>query len=139
MLRGEPIVTLNCDMMAGELYRAIYPGTVTRGYHYPPIQQPYFNTVALTGAVPDGVLIEMIDHAYDVVVGKLPKKFQKELRGASDETGEGLRLEIGFTNRDYLIGWLLGFGGGVKVLEPSAIADDIEAAAEKILSRYKET
>jgi len=55
------------------------------------------------------------------------------------ETEEGLRLEIGFTNRDYLIGWLLGFGGNVKVLEPSDVAGDIKAAAEKILSRYKQT
>ena len=79
MLRGEQKVTLNCDMMAGELYRAIYPGTVTRGYHCPPIQQPYFNTISLDGIVPDDVLIEMIDHAYKVVVAKLPKHVQKEL------------------------------------------------------------
>jgi hypothetical protein len=46
ILRGEPKVTLNCDMaartlcvllahaawMTGELYRAVYPGTVTRGW-----------------------------------------------------------------------------------------------------------
>lgn len=35
-LCGEPKVTLNCDMMTGELYRAIYPGAVTRGWHCPP-------------------------------------------------------------------------------------------------------
>ena len=70
MLRGEPKGTLNCDRMTGELYRAIYPGTVTRGYHCPPIQQPYFNTVNLDGTVPDDMLIEMIDHAYKVVVEK---------------------------------------------------------------------
>ena len=52
------------------------------------------------------------------------------------ESDDGLRLEIGFTNRDYLISWLLGFGDKVKVLEPSDIADDIRAAAEKIVSRY---
>ena len=78
-------MTLNCDMMTGELYRAVYPGMVTRGYHCPPVQQPYFNTVALTGSVPDSELIGMIDHAYHVVVGKLPKKYQKELRDATDE------------------------------------------------------
>jgi len=83
ILHGEPKVTLNCDMMTGELYRAIYPETVKRGYHCPPIQQPYFNTVALDGTVPDDVLIDMIDHAYKIVVGRLPKKFQKEL-GWSD-------------------------------------------------------
>jgi len=86
ILRGEPKVTLNCDMMTGELYRAIYPGTVTRGWHCPPIQQPYFNTVTLDGTVPDDILIEMIDHAYSVVVGKLPKKYQRELEDAANET-----------------------------------------------------
>ena len=79
MLQGEPKVTLNCDMMTGDLYRSIYPGKVLRGYHCPPVQQPYFNTVALDGSVPDDVLIDMIEHAYKVVVGKLPKKFQMEL------------------------------------------------------------
>jgi predicted DNA-binding transcriptional regulator YafY len=53
------------------------------------------------------------------------------------ETEDGLRIEIGFTNRSFLIGWLLGFGGKVKVLEPDYIVEDIKAAAENILSRYR--
>ena len=53
------------------------------------------------------------------------------------ETDDGLRFEIGFTNKDYIIEWLLGFGGAVKVLEPEYIADGITAAAEKIISNYK--
>jgi len=79
MHRGAPKVTLNCDRMTGEMYRAVYPGSVTRGYHCPPVQQPYFNTVALDGTVPDDVLIAMIDHAYSAVVRKLPNKYQSEL------------------------------------------------------------
>ncbi|MCL2079474.1 MAG: YafY family transcriptional regulator [Oscillospiraceae bacterium] len=53
------------------------------------------------------------------------------------ETDEGLRFECGFTNRDFLVGWLLGFGGKVKVLEPKTIAEDLTAAAEKILSKHE--
>ena len=53
------------------------------------------------------------------------------------ETDEGLLFELGFTNRDFLIGWLLGFGDKVKVLEPGDIVEDIKTAAENILSRYK--
>ena len=53
------------------------------------------------------------------------------------ETSEGLLFRFGFTNRDYLINWLLGFGCKVKVLEPLDIAEDIKKEAEKILSRYK--
>ena len=85
MLQGEPKVTLNCDVMTGDLYRSIYPGKVLRGYHCPPVQQPYFNTVALDGSVPDDVLIDMIDHAFKVVVGKLQKKFQKEIADGNGE------------------------------------------------------
>jgi predicted DNA-binding protein (MmcQ/YjbR family) len=83
ILRGEPVVTLSCEMMTGEFYRAVYPGSVKRGYHCPPVQQPYNNTVALDGTVPDDVLIEMIDHAYKTTVGKLPKKHQRELNDAA--------------------------------------------------------
>jgi len=83
-LKGAAKVTLNCDMMTGDFYRTVYPGAVTRGYHCPPVQQPYFNTVDLGGAVPDEELLGMIDHAYQVAVGKLPKKYQRELEAAAD-------------------------------------------------------
>ena len=53
------------------------------------------------------------------------------------ETDAGLRFEIGFTKRDYLVGWLLTFGDKVKVLEPEYIAEDIKAVAKNILLRYK--
>ena len=53
------------------------------------------------------------------------------------ETDEGLLFEFGFTNRGFLISWLLGFGDKVKVLEPSDIVEDIKNIAEKILLRYK--
>jgi predicted DNA-binding protein (MmcQ/YjbR family) len=76
---GEPKVTLNCRPDSAEIYRALYPRSVTRGWHCPPIQQPHFNTVSLDGTVPDEELIRMIDHAYNVVVKKLPKYVQKEL------------------------------------------------------------
>lgn len=52
------------------------------------------------------------------------------------ETEHGLLFEFGFTNSDFLISWLLGFGGKVKVLEPGFIADELKTAARNILSRY---
>lgn len=79
-LQGEPKVTLNCRPDSAEVYRNIYPGTVTRGWHCPPLQQPHFNTIQLDDTVPDEELMRMIDHAYDVVVKKLPKYVQKELQ-----------------------------------------------------------
>ena len=72
-------ITLNCDKMTGIVFRNKYPGTVVRGYHCPPIQQPYFNTVYLNGEVPDDEIKAMIDHAYLTVVGKLTKKVREAL------------------------------------------------------------
>ena len=53
------------------------------------------------------------------------------------ETDAGLRLEIGFTNRHYIISWLLGFGNKVKVLAPIDIAEAIQRIAQDILSLYQ--
>jgi predicted DNA-binding transcriptional regulator YafY len=53
------------------------------------------------------------------------------------ETDEGLLFELNFANRDFLVGWLLGFGDKVKVLEPYDIVNDVKTAAENILSKYK--
>jgi len=36
-----------------------------------------------------------------------------------------------------LIGWLLGFGDKVKVLEPDDVAEEIKNIAENISSKYK--
>ena len=50
------------------------------------------------------------------------------------ETADGLRLEIGFTNKDYIISWLLGFGDKVKVLEPKWMVEAIHDIARNILT-----
>ena len=50
------------------------------------------------------------------------------------ETKQGLRLEIGFSNPDFMLSWLLSFGGKVKVLEPLYIAQKIKEEAQRILS-----
>ncbi|MEN6312856.1 MAG: YafY family protein [Clostridiaceae bacterium] len=54
------------------------------------------------------------------------------------ETEDGrLRLEIGYTNRDYTISWLLGFGNKAKVIEPIDMADEIKRIVENIIQNYK--
>ena len=78
-LKGNDTVTLNCERMTGEFYRQLYPGVVVRGYHCPPVQQPYFNTFPLDGKVPDDMIAEMVEHSYQTVVGKLPKYVRKML------------------------------------------------------------
>ena len=85
VLKGIPMLTFNGDAMTGDFYRSAYPDDVKRGYHCPPVQQPYFNTVNLTGSVPDEEILRMLDGSYKYVVGKLPKKIQKKL----EEQNEG--------------------------------------------------
>jgi len=53
------------------------------------------------------------------------------------ETDEGLLFAFGFSNRDFLMNWLLGFGDKVKVIEPNDIVEDIKSVAKNILSQYK--
>ena len=52
------------------------------------------------------------------------------------ETPEGLLFEIGFTNKDFIVDWLLRFGGKVKVIEPAYIAEALKDAAKAILRQY---
>lgn len=73
-------VTLKCTADAGQFYRMVYPDKVVRGYHCPPVQQPYWNTIYLDD-FPDDELLNMIDLAYDTVLGSFSKKVQKEIMG----------------------------------------------------------
>ena len=71
-------ITLKCTKFSGEMFRAAYPGIVTRGYHCPPVQQPYWNTIDLE-KFPAEELPYMIDHAYETAVTSLPKKIQIQI------------------------------------------------------------
>lgn len=71
-------ITLKCTADAGEFYRMAYPDKVVRGYHCPPVQQPYWNTVYLDD-FPDDELLNMIDFAYETVLNSFSKKMQKEI------------------------------------------------------------
>lgn len=71
-------ITLKCTAEAGQFYRMAYPEKVVRGYHCPPIQQPYWNTIYVDD-FSDDELLNMIDLAYDTVFAKLSKKEQKRI------------------------------------------------------------
>jgi predicted DNA-binding transcriptional regulator YafY len=53
------------------------------------------------------------------------------------ETDAGLLFELSFSNHEYLVSWLLGFGDKVKVIKPTEIADDVKAVAKNIFEMYK--
>ena len=71
-------ITLKCTADAGQFYRTVYPGKVVRGYHCPPVQQPYWNTIYLDD-FPEEELLNMIDHAYETVLNSFSKKVQKQI------------------------------------------------------------
>lgn len=71
-------ITLKCTADAGEFYRMVYPNKVVRGYHCPPVQQPYWNTIYLD-EFPDDELLNMIDLAYETVFNSFSKKVQKQI------------------------------------------------------------
>lgn len=54
------------------------------------------------------------------------------------QTDDGLlRMEIGYTKKDSILSWLLGFGDKVKVLEPDDIKKEIQRIAKNILTCYE--
>jgi len=55
------------------------------------------------------------------------------------EINNGLLATISFSDKKYILSWLLGFGEKVKVLKPDYIADSLVNTAEKILASYNET
>jgi predicted DNA-binding transcriptional regulator YafY len=48
-----------------------------------------------------------------------------------------LQLTVGYTNREYVVKWILGFGEKAKVAEPAELAAEIEETAKKIVANYR--
>lgn len=71
-------ITLKCPADIAQLYRQMYPETVTRGYHCPPVQQPYWNTISIPD-FPGDELLYLINIAYDTVLAGFPKKVRRQI------------------------------------------------------------
>lgn len=71
-------ITLKCEPILADFFRNQYPDIVVRGYHCPPVQQPYRNTVWIN-KINDNILYGMIDHSYEQVIKSFSKKVQKEI------------------------------------------------------------
>lgn len=75
--RGEESINLKCDPERAEELRGEYEGIIA-GFH---MSKKHWNTVAInTSDVSDNLVIELINHSYDLVVNGLTKKAQKELK-----------------------------------------------------------
>ncbi|OAB79911.1 MmcQ/YjbR family DNA-binding protein [Cochleicola gelatinilyticus] len=66
---------LKCDPERALELREEYDGIITPGYH---MNKQHWNTVVLEG-IPKKLVLELIDHSYDLIVKGLTKKLQAEL------------------------------------------------------------
>lgn len=69
-LDGRPLqVSLKCEpelaVQLREAHEAIVPG-----YH---LNKRHWNTVTLDAGVPDGLVVQLIEDSYDLVVARLPR------------------------------------------------------------------
>lgn len=73
---GHELINLKCEPRLAELFRAEYP-EVLPGFY---MDKANWNAVRLDGDLPDDVLRGMCDMSHQLVVEKLPKKVQRELK-----------------------------------------------------------
>ncbi|MFS4466806.1 MmcQ/YjbR family DNA-binding protein [Maribacter sp. 2210JD10-5] len=72
-------VNLKCDPERAIALREAYDGGVIAGWH---MSKVHWNTVMLE-MVPPKLIVELIDHSYDLVVSKFTKKLKSELDALS--------------------------------------------------------
>lgn len=63
-------INLKCDPIYALELRSIYE-SIKAGYH---MNKKHWNTVNVGGDVDDALLKELIDHSYELVYNKLPKR-----------------------------------------------------------------
>jgi predicted DNA-binding protein (MmcQ/YjbR family) len=68
-------INLKCDPERAEELREQYDGIIP-GYH---MSKKHWNTVMLDGSINRSLIIELINHSYDLVYTSLPKKIKSEL------------------------------------------------------------
>ncbi|SER79482.1 Predicted DNA-binding protein, MmcQ/YjbR family [Streptomyces sp. yr375] len=70
-LDAKPLkVNLKCDPDDAVRLRAEHPGLITPGYH---MNKRHWNTVTADADLPDGLVRELVEDSYDLVVAGLPR------------------------------------------------------------------
>lgn len=69
-------VNLKCNPERAVLLREQHPG-IQPGYH---MNKKHWNTVSFDGSISDSLIMELVDHSYDLVCAGLPKKVKEQLR-----------------------------------------------------------
>ena len=67
---------LKCDPEWSIELREQYDGLIYPGYH---MSKKHWNTVELERNLPDALIRDLIDHSYDLVVAKMPRKLRDQL------------------------------------------------------------
>lgn len=74
--KGEESINLKCDPEKAQELRGEYEG-INPGFH---MSKKHWNTVTInTSDVSDKMVMELINHSYNLIIGGLTKKAQKEL------------------------------------------------------------
>ncbi len=83
-LDGDPLsVSLKCEPPLAEELRAAHPA-ITPGYH---LNKRHWNTVVIDGSVPEGMIADMVEDSYDLVVSRLPRSRRRALGVPDGATG----------------------------------------------------
>ena len=73
-------INLKCDPEYAIELREKYDGSIRPGYH---MNKKLWNSVDTDGNVSDEKIRHLINHSYELVVSKLPKKLKEELKNIS--------------------------------------------------------
>ena len=68
-------VSVKCEPELAEQLRHTYPA-IRPGYH---LNKRHWNTIAVDGDLPDGLVHDLIEDSYDLVVSALPRRVREEL------------------------------------------------------------
>lgn len=68
-------VSLKCDPERALEFRESYPDAIEGAYH---MKKKHWNSI-LMEQLPTQLIIDLIEHSYELVVAKLPKKVRQEL------------------------------------------------------------
>ena len=74
-LDGDSSMNLKCEPDRAIELREENPAIIP-GYH---MNKKHWNTVILDGSLPKKLILEMIDHSYDLVIQSLPAKLRLEI------------------------------------------------------------
>lgn len=72
---GKPVLTLKCEPIRAEELRETYEDIIP-GYY---MNKTHWNSIYMNSNIPMDVVEHLIQHSYDLVFGKLPKKVQQQM------------------------------------------------------------